>query len=318
MINGTYLSPLLKGVLFVLLLLGMYFLVKVIREYGPIQKLREKVDDIDRQRVLGTETEKKRFLERYLDRLDEHLTQAGIKRFLPKVGVEIYFLFNVLEFTLIFCLAGEGILVPLLTAGAAVYANKLILDLLRFKNKRITEKHLLELLNLISDYAISESEITMILYRCGQSMPNPLKDVLTKCHLSARSSGNTEQALYELRRSIDHFLFREIILLLELCNRSDNDYQKVVNGCREMVSRYLKEEKEKASVVRSLVGEAALMTGVAVYGISTMLREFAGDVGLGHSMADFFLHNPAGRVYLLIYVGLIFAMTQVILKFARK
>ena len=213
MINGTYLSPLLKGVLFVLLLLGMYFLVKVIREYGPIQKLREKVDDIDRQRVLGTETEKKRFLERYLDRLDEHLTQAGIKRFLPKAGVEIYFLFNVLEFTLIFCLAGEGILVPLLTAGAAIYANKLILDLLRFKNKRITEKHLLELLNLISDYAISESEITMILYRCGQSMPNPLKDVLTKCHLSARSSGNTEQALYELRRSIDHFLFREIILL---------------------------------------------------------------------------------------------------------
>ena len=94
MINGTYLSPLLKGVLFVLLLLGMYFLVKVIREYGPIQKLREKVDDIDRQRVLGTETEKKRFLERYLDRLDEHLTQAGIKRFLPKAGVEIYFLFR--------------------------------------------------------------------------------------------------------------------------------------------------------------------------------------------------------------------------------
>ena len=250
--------------------------------------------------------------------MDEHLTQAGIKRFLPKAGVEIYFLFNVLEFTLIFCLAGEGILVPLLTAGAAVYANKLILDLLRFKNKRITEKHLLELLNLISDYAMSESEITMILYRSGQSMPNPLKDVLTKCHMSARSSGNTEQALYELRRSIDHFLFREIILLLELCNRSDNDYQKVVNGCREMVSRYLKEEKEKASVVRSLVGEAALMTGVAVYGISTMLREFAGDVGLGHSMADFFFHNPAGRVYLLIYVGLIFAMTQVILKFARK
>lgn len=314
MINGVYVSFLLKGFLFVLLVVGMYFLVKVIREYSPLQKLREKVDEIDRQRVLGTETEKKG----YLDRLDEHLTQAGVKRFLPKAGVEIYFLFNVLEFTLIFCLMGEGLLVPLLTAGAAVYANKLILDLLRFRNKRITEKHLLELLNLVSDYAISESEITMILYRCGQSMPNPLRDVLTKCHLSARSSGNTAQALYELRRSIDHFLFREIILLLELCSHSDNDYQKVVNGCREMVNRYLKEEKEKAAVVRSLIGEAGLMTGVAVYGISTMLREFAGDVGLGHSMSDFFFHYPAGRVYLLIYVGLLFAMTQIILKFARR
>ena len=318
MTGSMYINILLKLLLLGLLAAGMYFLVKVIREYGPLQKLREKVDDIDRQRVLGMEQEKRGFLERYLDRLDEHLTQAGIKRFLPKAGVEIYFLFNVLEFTLIFCLVGEGILVPLLAAGASVYANKLILDLLRFRNKRITETHLLELLNLISDYAISESEITMILYRCGQSMPNPLRDVLTKCHLSARSSGNTEQALYELRRSIDHFLFREIILLLELCSRSDNDYQKVVNGCREMVGRYLKEEKEKAAVVRSLVGEAALMTGVAVYGISTMLREFAGDVGLGHNMADFFFHNPAGQVYLLIYVVLLFFMAQVILKYARR
>ena len=318
MTGSMYISILLKLLLLGLLAAGMYFLVKVIREYGPLQKLREKVDDIDRQRVLGMEQEKQGFLERYLDRLDEHLTQAGIKWFLPKAGVEIYFLFNVLEFTLIFCLVGEGILVPLLAAGASVYANKLILDLLRFRNKRITETHLLELLNLISDYAISESEITMILYRCGQSMPNPLRDVLTKCHLSARSSGNTEQALYELRRSIDHFLFREIILLLELCSRSDNDYQKVVNGCREMVGRYLKEEKEKAAVVRGLVGEAALMTGVAVYGISTMLREFAGDVGLGHSMADFFFRNPAGQVYLLIYVVLLFFMAQVILKFARR
>ena len=318
MINGIHVSFLLKGLLFILLAVGMYFLVKAIKAYNPLHKLREKVDEIDRHRVLGIESEKKSFLERYLNRLDEHLIQAGVKRFLPKAGVELYFLFNVLEFTLIFCLMGEEILVPLLTAGAAVYGNKLILDLLRFRNKRITEKHLLELLNLIGDYAISESEITMILYRCGQSMPNPLRDVLTKCHLSARSSGNTEQALYELRRSIDHFLFREIILLLELCSHSDNDYQKVVNGCREMVSRYLKEEKEKAAVVRSLVGEAALMTGVAVYGISTMLREFAGEVGLGHSMADFFFHNPAGQVYLLIYVGLLFAMTQVILKFARR
>lgn len=318
MINGIYVSPLLKGLLFILLAVGMYFLVRAIKAYDPLHKLREKVDEIDRQRVLGTETHKKGFLERYLDRLDEHLTQAGVKRFLPKAGVELYFLFHVLEFTVIFCLMGEGILVPLLTAGAAVYGNKLLLDLLRFRNKRITENHLLELLNLIGDYAISESEITMILYRCGQAMPNPLRDVLTKCHLSARSSGNTEQALYELRRSIDHFLFREIILLLELCSHSDNDYQKVINGCREMVSRYLKEEKEKAAVVRSLVGEAGLMTGVAVYGISTMLREFAGEVGLGHSMADFFFHNPAGQVYLLIYVGLIFAMAQVILKFARR
>lgn len=304
-----------KIIVFLLLAVGMYFVIKGIREYEIANKIRNKVDELERQRFL--ETEQKSFMQKYLAKMDERLTQAGIKKFLPRATVEIYFLFNVLEFTLIFCLAGNGILIPLGIAGVAVYLNKLILDILRFRNKRITEKHLLELLNLISDYSLSESEITLILYRCGQMMPNPLKEVLTKCHISARSSGDTEQALYELRRSIDHFLFQEIILLLELCSRSDSDYQKVVTGCREMVSRYLKEEKEKANVVRSLVGEAALMTGVAGYGISTMLREFAGEVGLGSNMAEFFFHNPAGQICAIIYAALLFAMIQVILKFAK-
>lgn len=305
-----------KVLVLVLLIVGMYFLVKAIREYEVFQKLRDSLDELDRQKLL--EQHKKSFLQKMLDRLDEKLVQAGVKKYLPRAGVEIYFLLNVLEFTLIFVLAGEGILIPLMFAGLAIYLNQLILDILRYRNKRITEKHLLELLNLISDYSLSESEITMILYKCGQMMPNPLKEVLTKCHLSARSTGNTAQALYELRRSIDHFLFQEIILLLELCSRSDNDYQKVIVGCREMVSRYLKEEKEKAGVVRSLVGEAALMTGVAAYGISTMLREFAGDVGFGNSMADFFLHNSVGQICMILYLGLFFAMVQIILKFAKR
>ena len=305
-----------KVLVLVLLIVGMYFLVKAIREYEVFQKLRDSLDELDRQKLL--EQHKKSFLQKMLDRLDEKLVQAGVKKYLPRAGVEIYFLLNVLEFTLIFVLAGEGILIPLMCAGLAVYLNQLIMDILRYRNKRITEKHLLELLNLISDYSLSESEITMILYKCGQMMPNPLKEVLTKCHLSARSTGNTAQALYELRRSIDHFLFQEIILLLELCSRSDNDYQKVIVGCREMVSRYLKEEKEKAGVVRNLVGEAALMTGVAAYGISTMLREFAGDVGFGNSMADFFLHNSVGQICMILYLGLFFAMVQIILKFAKR
>lgn len=308
----------LKFLILLFLTVGMFFLIKAARSVNPLEKIMDMIDELERERLLDTGEHKKKFLERYLDKLYEQLVQAGVKKILPKATVEIWFLFNVLEFTLIFCFAGEGILIPFLTAVLAIYVNKLILDVLRFRNKRITEKHLLELLNLISDYSISESEITMILYRCGQTLPNPLRGALTKCHLSARSTGNTKLALYELRRSIDHFLFQEIILLLELCSRSGNNYQRVVNGCREMVNRYLKEEKEKTTVIRSLVGEAALMTGVAAYGIFTMLHEFAGDVGFGSSMSDFFLHNTVGQFCLLIYAALIFAMIQVILRFAKR
>ena len=308
----------MKLFILLFLIIGMFLLVRAVRAFDPFGKILDKVDELDRERLLNTGSQKKFFFEKYLDKLDEHLTQAGVKRFLPKAGVEVYFLFNILEFALIFFFMGDGILIPFLTAALAVYVNKLILDVLRFHNKQITEKHLLELLNLISDYSLSESEITMIFYRCGQTLPNPLKGVLINCHLSARSTGNTRLALYELRRSIDHFLFQEIILLLELCSRSGNDYQRVVNGCREMVNRYLKEEKEKVAVIRGLVGEAALMTGVAAYGIFTMLHEFAADAGFGTSMTSFFFHNPAGQFSLIVYAALIFAMIQVILRFAKR
>ena len=308
----------MKVLLLLLLLVGMYFLVRLMQTFDPMQRIREKVDELERQRILDTDQRKKNRFERFLDELDEQLTQAGIKRFLPKATVEIFFLFNVLEFTAVFIMAGDGILLPLLEAGIAVYLNKLIIDLLRYRNKRITEKHLLELLNLVSDFSISESEITTIFYKCGRLMPEPLKSPLLQCHMSTRNTGNVGQALYELRRSNEHFLFKEIVLLLELCSHSDGNYRKVVNGCREMVSSYLKEEKSKASVVKSLVGEAALMTGVAFYGISTMLREFAGDVGFGNSILDFFLYNTAGRICMVLYLALMFAMVQVILKFAKR
>ena len=158
----TIIVVLCKLLIFLLLVAGMFFLVKAFQEYEILQKVRDSLDELDRQKLL--EYRKKNVMQKMLDRLDEKLLQAGVKKYFPKAGVEI----------------------------------------------------------------------------------------------------------------------------------------------------------EKAGVVRSLVGEAALMTGVAAYGISTMLREFAGDVGFGNSMVDFFLHNAVGQICMILYLGLFFAMIQIILKFAKR
>lgn len=313
-----WLSYGIKGLMFVCLAVAMYHLVRVIQNGTFKRKVQKVLDDWDRQRILSKEKEKKDFLERWLDRLDEKLTQAGLKRYVPKATVELFVVFNLVEFTLVFWLAGEGILLPLVAGCFAVYLNKLLIDLLRYKNKRITENHLLEFLNLISDYAITENEITMILYLTAQRMPNPLKRELVACHVSASNTGDSEKALYELRRSVDHPLFQETILLLELCNKSSNEYQKVIQGCRGLVNRYLKEEKEKAEVVKALVAEAGIMIAIAGYGISTLIKEFAGDVGHGNSMGEFFLGTPLGVISLAAFVALLFAMVQIILKFSKR
>ncbi len=308
----------LKALIFMLLLLAAYWFLQMAYRFEPVKRLKEKMDDMDRKRLLDGKEKKDSFFERYLDSLDERLTQAGVKKVIPKAAVEIYVLFNLLEFTLVFCFMKKGILIPLMVAALTVYINKFVVDLLRYRNKKKIEGQLLEFMNLVSDYSLSESEITMILYKCGLSMSNPLKRLLVNCHLAARASGNSEQALLELRRSADHFLFREILLLMELCSHSDGDYQKVINGCRDMVNRYLQEEKEKASVVRALIGEAAIMTGVAVFGVRTMLKEFAGGIVATDSMTDFFFHHPAGQVSLVVYAALALGMVQIILKFAKR
>jgi len=149
-------------------------------------------------------------------------------------------------------------------------------------------------------------------------LPYPLKDALMTCHLTARNTGDTRKAFYELQRSIDHPLFREIILLLELAAKNDSDYLKVVNGCRGMVHRYLKEEKEKMTVVRNLLIEAGIMTLLAIYGISTMVHGFAVDAGVTGGFQELFLQDPAGQVCLLLYGLLFFCMIQTIFRFAKR
>ena len=123
----------IRIILFSLLAVGMYLLIKAVHAVKPVKTVLLKLDEMEKDRALETGEKKKGFA-RYLDRMDEQLTQAGIKRWMPKATVELYFLFNVLEFTLIFCLAGEGILLPLLTAAIAVYLNKLLIDILRYRN----------------------------------------------------------------------------------------------------------------------------------------------------------------------------------------
>ncbi len=318
MTNEILIVGSLKILIFTALFLSAYWFLKLLYQFHPVRKFKEQLEDMERRRQLAGDKKGDSAFEKYLDSLDERLTQAGVKKILPKATLEIYVLLNLLEFTLVFCFVREGILIPFMKASLAVYLNKFVLDVLRYRNKKAIESHLLEFVNLVSDYSMSESEITLILYKCGLSMSGPLKGLLVQCHLSARANGDSEQALYELRRSADHFLFKEIILLLELCSKSDSDYRKVINGCRDMVNRYLKEEKEKASVVRALIGEAAIMTAVAVYGISTMLKEFAGGIVTTGSMTDFFFYHPAGQISLLVYMGLALAMVQVILKFAKR
>ena len=311
-------NHLIKGAVFVLLFAAMFFLVRGIRQFDPMKKVQEQVDEWERRRKLPGRNAGTSRLERLLDRLDRNLTQAGIKRYIPKATAEVFFLWCAAEFVLVFWLFGEGILLPFMAGLLAVYLNILLIDILRFKNRRITENHLLSMLNSISDLALSESEITMILYQTGQMLPYPLKDALMACHLTARNTGDTKKAFYELRRSIDHPLFRKIILLLELAANNDSDYQKVVNGCRGMVHRYLKEEKEKMAVVRNLLIEAGIMTLLAIYGISTMVHGFAVDAGVTGGFKEFFLYEPAGQVCLLLYGLLFFGMVQVIFKFAKR
>ena len=309
---------LIKGAVFALLFTAMFFVVRSIRRFDPLKKLQEQMEDWERQRLLEQGKSHTGWLERLLDKLDRNLTQAGIKKYVPKGTAEVFFLSCVAEFVLVFWCLGEGILVPFMAGVAAVYVNILLIDILRFKNRRVTENHLLSMLGSISDLALTENEITMILYQTGQRMPYPLKDALVHCHLTARNTGDTGKAFYELRRSIDHPLFREIVLLLELASRNDGNYQKVVDGCRGMVHRYLKEEKEKMAVVRNLLIEAGIMTLIAIYGISTMVHGFAVDAGVTGGFREFFFQNPAGQVCLLIYGLLFFGMIQTIFKFAKR
>lgn len=317
MMNNDRITYMFLLLIFLLLFAAMYFLLKSIAAYDPLEKFRTSVNRWEKKRVLGNGKEK-RNPERFFDALDEQVEQAGLKRMFPKAATEAVLLFCIVEYVLIFHLVGKNMIVSFAAAGGAMLVNRLVLDALRYRNMKITEKHLLELLNLISDHSLVENEITLLLYRAGRSMPYPIGDALQKCHMDAKSNGDTQTALYELRRSINHPVFREIILLLELCGQSNNDYQSIINDCRNIVHRYLQEEQKKASVILQLLGEAAAFTIIALYTLAEMIKGFAADAGLQGGLSEFFLHTTAGQFTLAAYGILVLLMLRTILKFSER
>ena len=74
----------IKGIIGILLFTAMYFVVRGIRQFDPMKKVQEQVDDWERRRLFRNLNAGTSWLERLLDHLDRNLTQAGIKRFLPK------------------------------------------------------------------------------------------------------------------------------------------------------------------------------------------------------------------------------------------
>jgi len=164
---------LIKGAVFVLLFTAMFFVVRSIRNFDPIKKIQEQMEDWERQRLLENGKSHTGWLERLLEKLDRNLTQAGIKRYVPKGTAEVFFLCCAAEFVLVFLCFGEGIVVPFMAGVAAIYVNILLIDILRFKNRRMTENHLLSMLNSISDLALTENEITMILYQTVSGCHTP-------------------------------------------------------------------------------------------------------------------------------------------------
>ena len=311
-------SALIKGAIFVLLLFACAFMVRSMRHFDPMGKIRKQMEEWERKKLLEGAKLSDGLMERAIEKLDRNLTQAGIKRYVPKATAELFILLCSAEFVAVFLCLKKGILLPLAAGAFVVYLNFLLTDILRFTNRKRTENHLMPMLCNISDLSMTESEITMILYRTGQMMPYPLKDALMKCHLTSRGSGDTKKAFYELRRSIHHPLFSEIILLLELAAQNNSDYIKVVDGCRGMVHRYLKEEKEKMTVAGNLLMEAGVMILIAIYGISTMVYGFAADAGVTGGLKELFFQNPVGQICFILFVLLFLGMVQVIFQFAKR
>lgn len=303
--------------IFLLLFVSVYYLHQIIVAHNPIKLFQQTVVNWEKQRLFSG-NRKKGYFEKFLDNLDEQIEQAGIKRLFPRAATEIFCIFCAIEFVLVFNFASNSISKSFVTACAAILLNKLWIDALRYRNMKVTDKHLLELLNFISDYSMFEQELTLILYRAGRNLPYPLGNMLQKCHIDAQSNGDTKIAYYELRRSINHPIFREVMLLLEFCSQSNGDYPKVINDCRNIVHRYLQEEQKKATTIKQLLGEAVLLIVIALYTLAEMISSFAADAGFHGGLFDFFINTSIGQITLVIYFILALMMFYTILKFGER
>lgn len=262
----------MKGILFLTLLLGFWFLFSEIRLLEHMLELMRRtrwdMDAAARQRALEG---RRRLL--YLQQehtlfygLEQELNYSGLKLRFPGLTAELWIAGNLAAAAAVFvslslCFGIWGAVI----GNAALLAGEwAVLRYLRAANLRAVNEHLMKLLDFLGNYSITAGDVAGVFHQVSRYMEEPLKSALDSCYYEAQTTGDTAMALLSMAEKIEHPKFKELVRNMEVSLRYCADFTALVAGSRRSLREYMRVSQERKGMLREAFVNMSLLIGLSM------------------------------------------------------
>jgi Flp pilus assembly protein TadB len=252
----------------------------------------------------------------FLGALDERLAYSGVKDKFRWMTTELYLVIVILTAVILgtIVIITNGLIPGLAASILVVLAFELFLSLsINRRNKR-TETIMLQFMNIVDNLSKTSDDLISILERSSLYIAEPLGSQIHSAVVEAKSTGDTNQALQELRDKVKNKHFKVLIRNLEITSLYENNYSDVIEDCRDIFHSYIKNEKEKQNIRVSGLIEIGTMIVLGIFCTLTMA-----DIADSDNIFELLLSGGTMGTAILLYLAfaLIAALYIAIFKVLR-
>ena len=238
------------------------------------QKTRAGMEEASRRRLLSTRIRLQQLQESegLWFWLERQLRYSGLKRRLPMLGAESFFLATIVFGAggfLFFCVIA-GFWSGLLAVGVLWMAEFLLLTLGKALEMRAVNENLMKLLDFLGNYSVTAGDVIGIFGQIGKYMEEPIRSVLEECSVEAQTTGDVGMAFLSMADKIEHPQFKELIRNIEVSSRYSADFTALVAFSRRSMREYQKSGRERKSLLREAGINLLLLLGMSLFALITV------------------------------------------------
>lgn len=261
-----------------LLWMGFFFLFLRFGRLKSLKKLLQKtkngVEEAARKRVLSSRSHLVRLQEEesLWFSLERQLCYSGFKRRLPFLCAETFVLFTVMAVAGAFLMAAIpfGFWWGILAVLALLASLCMVIALGKAREMHSVNENLMKFLDFLGNYSVTAGNVISVFEQISKYMDEPIKGALEHCCVEAQTTGDVGMALLSMADQVEHPQFKELVRNIEISGRYSADFSVLVQFCRRSMREYLKNGRERKSLLREAGINLLLLLGMSVFALVTV------------------------------------------------
>lgn len=204
--------------------------------------------------------------------LEKQLCYSGLKRHFPFLCAENFVLFVLLGLAACFMAASVigNFWWGILSIGIFAVLIWLVITLGKAVQMRSVNENLMKFLDFLGNYSVTSGDVIAVFGQISKYMEEPIQSALEQCCVEAQTTGDVGMALISMADRIENPQFKELIRNIEISCRYSADFSVLVAFCRRSVREYLKNGRERKSLLREAGINLLLLLGMSVFALVTV------------------------------------------------